>query len=131
MIFYRVISKIHFIWTSSSFYPFFPFHFIKLFLIKMKNLNFHSTAKLNSHKICSNTWTVKFNSTKIKKFCGFCEPWNLLPTNISDIKIPQNQSNQSFQLFWFFQTKWRTHKIQKQVLLNYFCLKIISKLALQ
>ena len=34
----------------------------------MENLNFHSTAKLNSREICSNTWITKFNSEKIQKF---------------------------------------------------------------
>ena len=53
----------------------------------MENLNFHSTAKLNSREICSNAWTAKFNSTKMQKFCLFCEPRNFLPTKISDNKI--------------------------------------------
>ena len=53
----------------------------------MENQNFHSTAKLHSREIGSNTLTAKFNSAKMQKVCGFCEQQNFLPAKISDNKV--------------------------------------------
>ena len=71
---------------------FLSFHFIKVFSIKMENLNFHSTAKLNSREIFSNIWTAKFNFAKMQKFRSFCELRNFPPPKISDNKVEVSQA---------------------------------------
>ena len=86
MIFYSFFQNtLH--WAQSSFSPFLSFHFMKLFLIKMANFNYHSTVKLNFRDICSSTWTAKFNSAKMQKVCGFCEPRKFIHAKISDSKV--------------------------------------------
>ena len=47
--------------------------------------------------------------------------------------LTQNPSNQNSQISWFFKTKYKTitKSKEKEALGNYFCLKIISKLAPQ